>query len=108
MTDGDVVRLARRIDSYLWKIRDLCNEIAVSEHPNAEAIYDALVDNMIDNPAWATHVVSDELKYPERWETGDFGIRFKQSGGNNELARLPTADKRVQHRPRSLAISGTQ
>lgn len=79
MKDGDVVRAARRIGALLRRVEDLCDEIRASDHPNAEAIYGELEANEVMVMAWPEHVVSHHLSHPERWEIGDFGIRFKSS-----------------------------
>lgn len=75
MTDGEVVQIARKIDELLGEVHRLCDDIQASSHPNADRIVSRLSDNGIPVMAWATHCVSDDLQHPERWETGDFGIR---------------------------------
>lgn len=77
MTDGDIVRIARQIDRLNRRIQELRADIADSDHPNAVAICDVLEDNGIPPYAWTTHCIDDHLVQPERWETGDFGIRRK-------------------------------
>lgn len=74
MTDGDVVKIARRIDELRQKVDDLIYQIADSDHPSAERISEDLL-NQCSSAAWATHVVHDYLEHPERWESGDYGIR---------------------------------
>ena len=76
-TDSDVVRIARQIDAHLFIVRGLLYDLEESEHPNAVQIKEALEDNQLGAFSWATHVVSHELIHPERWETGNFGIRYK-------------------------------
>lgn len=83
-TDSDVVRIARQIDTHLQIVRELTLELEESEHTYAAEIKDALDDNEIFVCAWATHVVSHHLIHTERWETGDFGIRYK----GKERARM--------------------
>lgn len=78
MTDGRVVDIARRMDRLLGEVNDLYTEIQESDHPNAEDICAALDDNLIWTAAWATHCVAHALEHPERWETGDWGIRRKR------------------------------
>lgn len=78
MTDKEIVERARKIDILLQKVRDIYNEISESEHPNADKICQALDDNQIYVCAWARHVVSHYLQYPEKWETGNWGIRYKK------------------------------
>lgn len=83
MTDGNVVKLARRIDALNWRIAELVERIEGSDHPNAAGLVDALQTNNFDNPAWATHVIAHQLEHPEKWETGYYkhvppnGIRRK-------------------------------
>ena len=78
MTDGEAVKLARRIDDLQEKIRQLCNEI-YDKHANGDAIRDSLQTNCIDNPAWATHVIHMDLQNPDQWESGYFGLRHRSA-----------------------------
>lgn len=80
MKDGDVVRIARQIDTHMERIRELVREIRDGDHPHAEEIYDRLDDNAMFSPSEATHVVITELEHPDRWEAGWWGIRRKKSG----------------------------
>jgi hypothetical protein len=66
------------MERLLWEVADLYNQIAQSDHPNADALIDAFDDNYIPTAAWPTHVISHGLEHPERWETGDWGIRYKK------------------------------
>jgi hypothetical protein len=77
VTDADVVRLARKIDRLSQEILYCVYKIEEGEHPHAMEITDALQGNGIPFYAWATHVVSDHLEHPERWETGNYGIKGK-------------------------------
>lgn len=74
LTDGDVVRIARRIDEFNRKIDDLIYQITDSDHPNAERMGEDLL-YQCSTPAWAAHIVHDYLTHSERWESGDYGIR---------------------------------
>lgn len=76
-TDGDIVRIARQMQSLLDKVRFLIEEIEMSEHPNKDLIIQYLNDNQIPIAAWPMHVVHHALQHPDQWETGDFGIRHK-------------------------------
>lgn len=78
MTDGEAVAIARRIDELKQKIDDLINKIIDSDHPNAQAMYDDLMDQCWFG-AWATHVVHGHLAHPERWEAGNHGVRRKSA-----------------------------
>jgi hypothetical protein len=77
MKDADVVRRARRMRRLLREVEYLCEEIAASDHPNAQALYDELEANDVIVMAWPEHLVARHLARPERWETGDFGIRLR-------------------------------
>lgn len=70
-TDADVMRIANRIDALRDEIWDLINAVQDSEHPNAEAIYDELM-NQCWFPASANHVTQDYLVHPERWTAERF------------------------------------
>lgn len=78
MKDADVVRIARKIDLLGSRITDLISEIGESDHPNAETLYEDLIDQCWF-AAWARHVVRHNLAEPEKWETGDYGIRRKRA-----------------------------
>jgi hypothetical protein len=65
-TDGDIVRIANRIDDLRDEISDLIDAVESGGHPNAAAIASALWDECYF-AAWANHVVIDRLAYPERW-----------------------------------------
>lgn len=77
MKDGDVIKLARRLDALLEKAREINETIRDSDHPNAEAIAEALDEQCVPL-AWPTHVISVHLEHPDRYELGPFGIRRKQ------------------------------
>lgn len=66
-TDADVMRIANRIDNLSWQIQDLVSAITESEHPNAEAMGDDLLDQCTFI-SWANHVVHGYLAKPEQWE----------------------------------------
>lgn len=76
MKDGDIVRIARKIDALKFKIDDLLEEIANSDHPYADRMMEELYQKCWFG-AWATHVIHSYLEAPDRWETGDYGIRRK-------------------------------
>lgn len=78
MKDGDVVKIARRIDELRQKVDDLINQIIDSDHPNAEQISESLLEQC-SSAAWATHVIYDYLEHPDRWEAGDYGIRRRKN-----------------------------
>ena len=77
MTDGDVIKLARRLDALMWKARKILDVIRECAHPNADALTDAL-EAECEVLAWPTHVISSHLEHPDRFELGDFGIRRKK------------------------------
>jgi len=74
-TDGDLVRVAKQIDSHLDAIRSLVDELKEAEHPKAETFVQDLDANSLTAFAWAEHIVQDALIHPEKWETGSYGIR---------------------------------
>ena len=76
MKDGEIVKILRRLDALMWKQRQLLDLIETGGHPHAEAMYEDL-DRQCAQYAWATHVGSHHLEHPDRYETGDFGIRRK-------------------------------
>jgi len=76
--DGDLVRVARSIDTHLNAIRDLILDLEEAEHPYTHDFIEGLDQNNLTAFAWATHIVSHSLIHPERWETGNFGIRYKE------------------------------
>lgn len=65
-TDADIINAAKRIDEMRDKITDLLEAIGESEHPNAEAIKEALYEQCWF-PAWAVHVVKSHLNKPDEW-----------------------------------------
>jgi hypothetical protein len=77
MNDTQMVQIARKIETINHKVADLIYEVESSDHPNAEAAAQDLVDQC-HALAWATHVIHTYLEHPEQWETGDFGIRRKR------------------------------
>ncbi len=46
-TDGDVVRIARMMDTHILLLQDLAWAIRDSDHPKAEQIFDRLEDNTL-------------------------------------------------------------
>jgi hypothetical protein len=77
-TDGDLVRVAQQIDNHLDAIRNLVLDLEEAEHPYAGGFLESLSMNNLTAFAWARHIVSHSLLHPERWETGNFGIRHKK------------------------------
>ncbi len=76
MTDGDVVRLARRIDDLNWKIRLLMDLFLEQDHPNGKQREEALVMDGFHTPANATHVILYNLLKPERWEPAGCDVQL--------------------------------
>ncbi len=76
MKDGDIIKVLRQLDALMWKQRKLLDLIERSGHPNAEALYEDL-DQQCAQYAWPTHVGAEHLEHPDRYETGDFGVRRK-------------------------------
>lgn len=75
-TDGDIVKLARRLDTIMFKQWDVLNVLRESDHPKAAEIVRAL-EEQCETLAWPTHVVHDHLEHPNLYETGEFGLRRK-------------------------------
>lgn len=83
MTDGDVVKIARKMSKIQNELFDLISEIENSGHPNAEQLGEALREECIFY-AWPTHVIQGFLDHPDAWEVTDkdglhrhHGIRHK-------------------------------
>jgi hypothetical protein len=76
-TDGDIVAIAKQLDYHRLRIKELLEDLEFSEHPNAEEIGEGFREEQYEPLAWATHVISHYLLHPEKWETGDRGIRYK-------------------------------
>lgn len=77
-TDADVIVVAREIRKLQKKIDRLLGDILDSKHPNADHLYEDLLDQCSFG-AWPTHVVHKHLEHPERWETdySDAGLTYK-------------------------------
>lgn len=98
-TDGDVMKLANKIDKLSREINDMIAAIGNSEHPNAQTIAEALYDQC-SFIAWANHVAHSCLEHPEQWvapeyEGGGIGRYYhasakkaKQTRFENKIARL--------------------
>jgi len=78
LTDGELVRLARRIDKLGQEYNRLLDSVIECGHPNAIDVAEAIYANAMHTNAWATHVFSHYLIQSHRWETGDYGIRAKK------------------------------
>jgi hypothetical protein len=75
-SDGDVIKLARRLDALMWKARKILDTLRECDHPNADEITDAL-EAECEVLARPTHVISSHLEHPNRYECSDFGIQRK-------------------------------
>lgn len=76
-SDGDIIKLARRFDALTFKQREILDRIRESDHPNADALADAL-ESECETLAWATHVIHDHLEHPDRYEINENGIGRKK------------------------------
>jgi hypothetical protein len=81
--DGDIVRLARKMERHRRAMYEIYLQIEESDHPGAAVVIEALRDNDLPPLAWATHCL-DGLEHPERWQTlidgstdKDLGIKYK-------------------------------
>lgn len=77
-TDGYIIRKAEQIDRYLLRIREAVEDIWESQHPHKNQIVEELEDNGIAPAAWASHCIHRYLASPEKYETGNWGIRRKK------------------------------
>jgi hypothetical protein len=71
-TDGDMMRIARRIDALQQQIMDCLEQIEDSEHPNKAAILEDMDDNQVYSPSWAVHIVIDHFVDPGAWDYDTF------------------------------------
>lgn len=93
-TDGDLIRIAKRMQKLRDELNDLAWEVRESEHPNRESFLLDLENNYLIPAAWPEHVVYGSLLHPERWETVRAGIRRKRDvypleAINKELLYVP-------------------
>lgn len=66
-TDGDLVRICRRIERLSWAIREAMDELEMLDHPNAEECHGALESNGFPVLASAEAIAYDSLIHPDRW-----------------------------------------
>jgi len=66
MTDRQAVKLAYRISAMNWKMTQLVDKFA--DHPNGQAMIDALRTNGYQNPADSEDVIAHHLLKPELFE----------------------------------------
>jgi hypothetical protein len=90
MTDGDVVKIARKMSKIQDELFDLIAEIENSNHPNAEEIGEALHNDCIFF-AWPTHVVHGLLECPDAWEVTDNGRLHRHHGVRHKAASSAAA-----------------
>jgi hypothetical protein len=83
MTDGEVVRITRRMDRLNRQLFKLADRIRESDHPNAEELYQVLWDEFL-NPTCATDVVHHGLTDPSRWES-DGGGEMRHVGASRAV-----------------------
>lgn len=76
MSDAEIIRIARKAQRLQWQLADLIHQIQNSDHPNADELAASLYDECWF-AAWPEHVIASHLEHPERWETGNWGIRHK-------------------------------
>lgn len=65
-TDGDIARAIGRAQRLLWQFTDILSEIETSEHPNAGAMYEALITEGYGVVADLPAIVHRYLLHPER------------------------------------------
>lgn len=85
MTDGDVVKIARKMSKIKDELFDLIAEIEHGKHPNAEQISEALYEQCVFF-AWPTHIVQDLLEHPDAWEVTDEGELYRHHGIRHKAA----------------------
>jgi hypothetical protein len=82
-TDGDIMKIARQIDSYAEKMRELVRKIEESEHENASEILFDLQNNGLEPLASAVHVVTDNLNsYAFDYKEGYVDVKYVGKKGN--------------------------
>lgn len=74
VTDGQLVKLCRRLQLLQSEMQCLIETIKDSDHENAEELADDLYTQCFGF-SWPEHVVKQYLLNPDQWETGNFGIR---------------------------------
>jgi hypothetical protein len=74
MTDGDVVKIARKMARLQDELFDLLDKVEQSDHPNAAQLGEALREECIFL-AWPTHVIHSNLERPDAWECATEGVR---------------------------------
>lgn len=67
-TDGDIMKIARKIDELQQQIKDCLDQIEESDHPNKDAIIASMDDNIIYSHSWARHIVMGHLIKPGQWD----------------------------------------
>lgn len=77
LTDGEIIALARRINTHLRIAMELIDEIEESGHPGAAAMARCLEDNLFLQ-ASAVHCISHYLSHPERYVQDGFDIKRKR------------------------------
>jgi hypothetical protein len=101
MTDGEVVKIARRMTRIQHDLFDLIHEIENSAHPNAGQIAEALREQCIFY-AWPTHVVYDHLQKPGEWElVNEDRALLSNLGIKHKGATRATARRRLRNARRS-------
>ena len=78
MKDIELITIARRIDKHMQAIRDLGDTLLEDRSTTAIGFCKGLDANGLISYAWARHIVHSYIQRPERWETGNFGIRWKR------------------------------
>jgi hypothetical protein len=78
VNDSQLIDVLKRIDRHQQIIRDLMDTIYDSDHPGAEATYDALLQNEFGNAASAQACGFDHLNLPERWDLLGGGTIYRK------------------------------
>ena len=76
VTDADLVRIARQMETHFMAIRNLLLDLEDAPHPGAKDFLHGLDQNMLTAFAWPEHIVHSALIHPERWQTDSTGIHF--------------------------------
>lgn len=88
MNDLQAIKIARRIDAMNKKMSALMYEL--ENHANGKAMIESLQSNGFDNPALATHCISDDLEMPEKWQC----VNMKNGG----LAKIRRTQRALDER----------
>lgn len=94
MTDGNIVKIARKMAKLQDQLFALLDEVEYSGHPNAKQLAEALREECIFL-AWPTHVIHTHLEKPDAWETETSGETLATSLGIKHKAASAAAAAQI-------------